>query len=118
MSKLLEILNRLSLRLFIWRYVFLALALAGLASGLFAAMTDRDLESRQLRVSLVCAMWALLLFVYSQLFRRIPPPVLPKLRLMDRLRDQLRLLSHQALALFIVLVTVLVLQVSLKLLTV
>lgn len=118
MSKLLEILNQLSLRLFAWRYVFLALALAGLASGLYAAMTDRDLESWQLRVSLVCAMWALLLFVHAQLFRRTPPPVLPKLRLLDRLHDRLRLLSHQALALFLVALTLLILQVSVKLLTV
>lgn len=118
MSKLLDILNQLAFRLYVWRYVFLMLALAGLASGFYAALTDRDLESWQLRVSLVCAMWALLLFVYAQLFRHTPPPVLPKLRLMERLRDRLRLLSHQALALFVVILSLLILQVSLKLLTV
>lgn len=115
---LLEFLNKLALRLFAFRKTFLVLAAIGLVSGLYAAVTDNDLESWQMRLSLIFSLWALLLFSYAQLFRKIPPPVLPNLRLMERLRDRFRLVCAQVLAIFVVIVTLVMLQMSLKLLTV
>lgn len=87
-------------------------------SGVYAALQIEEPWSWQLRLSLIVALWALMLFAFLSLFRVLPPPVLPQLRLRERLRDRLRLLLYQGLALVVVGMSLLLLQVSLKLLMV
>lgn len=117
-SRLLHALHRLALRLLLLRPYCLMLAGLGLASGLYAAAQAEDPWSWQLRLSLILAFWALMLFAFLSLFRELPPPVLPQLHWFERLRDRLRLLLYQGLALLIMALTLLLLQMSLKLLMV
>jgi hypothetical protein len=117
-SQLLFALHRLALRLLVLRPICLLLAAAGLASGVHAALQDGELWSWQLRLSLILAFWALLLFAFLQLFRTLPPPVLPQLGFLERCRDRLRLLLYQGLALLVVALSVLLLNMSFKLLAV
>lgn len=109
-------LHRLAVAIFPARKFFLFLAGAGLLSGLYAAVAVDDLYSWQLRLSFVFALWALMLFSFVQLFRTIPPPVLPKLGFFERLAGRLRLLPYHVLGLVIIGLTLLLVQMSLKLL--
>lgn len=116
--RLLHGLHRLALRLLVLRPFCLLVASTGFLSGLYAAMQASELWSWQLRLSLIIAFWALMLYAFLQLFRNLPPPVLPQLGFFERLRDRLRLLLYQGLALLVVLLSLLLLQMSLKLLAV
>ena len=113
---LLHKLHRIALWLLPFRMVFLLLALLALLGGLYAAITDNAVYSVQLRLFLIFSLWALMLFAFIQLFRRIPPPVLPGLGFFERLRDRLRLLLYQGLALFVAALTLFLVAMSLKLL--
>ena len=55
----------------------LLLAAAAFLSGVAAALQDQLQWSLQLRLSLILAFWALMLYAFLQLFRELPPPVLP-----------------------------------------
>lgn len=117
-ARLLYSLHRLALR---WRVLqpwCLGLAAGGFLSGLYAALQASTVWSWQLRLSLIFAFWALMLYAFLQLFRELPPPVLPGLGRLERLRDRLRLLLYQGLALLVLGLSLLLLQMSLKLLTV
>lgn len=117
-ARLLLHLHRLALRLLALRPFCLALAAGGLLSGIYAALSDNSPWSWQLRLSLILSIWSLMLYAFLQLFRELPPPVLPQLGWFERLRDRLRLLAYQALALLVLGLTLLLLQMSLKLLMV
>jgi hypothetical protein len=116
--RLLYALHRLAGRLLILRPFCLLLAAAGFLSGVYAAVQGDELWSWQLRLSLIVAFWALMLYAFLQLFRELPPPVLPGLGFFERLRDRLHLLFYQGLALLVLALTLLLLQMSLKLLSV
>lgn len=116
MFKLLQNLNRLARRLYPLRLVFPLLAVCGILSGVYAAISAQDTYTWQLRLSLIFSLWALMVFACIQLFGAIPSPVLPNLGFFERLRDRLKLLLHQALVLFVIVLTALLLQMSLKLL--
>lgn len=116
--RLLFVLHRLALRLLVLRPLCLLVAGAGLVSGVLAAVYSQEPWSWQLRISLILAFWALLLFAFLNLFRVLPPPVLPQLGLLERLRDRLRLFLYQGLALLVLALTLLLAQMSLKLLLV
>ncbi len=115
-TRLLHALHRAALRLLVLRPYCLLLAAGGLLSGLYAAVQAQELWSWQLRLSLILAFWALMLFAFLTLFRELPPPVLPQLGFMERLRDRLHLLLYQGLAVLVAALTLLLLQMSLKLL--
>jgi hypothetical protein len=117
-ARLLHALHRLALQLGMLRPWCLLLATAGLASGLYAAMQATETWSWQLRLSLILSFWALMLFAFLSLFRSLPPPVLPQLGFLERLRDRLRLLLYEGLALLVLALTLLLAQMSLKLLLV
>jgi hypothetical protein len=112
------ILHKVARRLFAFRHLLLLLALLGFLSGLYAALSADDLHDWQLRLSLVFALWALMFYVCVLLFKQPPPAVLPKLGLFERMRDRLKLWFYHSLALLLVALTLLLLQMSLKLLTV
>lgn len=116
--KLLEILHRPARALYRARNLFLWLALLSFVCGLYAALTSRDLHAWSMRVALVLAIWSLLLYACIQLFHRIPAPVLPALRWRERWRESLRRGFYQLLAGVMILMTLILLQMSLKLLTV
>ena len=115
---LLTNLHAIAIRLQPYRRIFLLLALLGLLSGVYAAISTQDTFSWQLRLSMVFALWSLMLFAFIQLFHTIPGPVLPKLGFFERFRDRAILFLYRALALFIAVLTVLMLQMSLKLILV
>lgn len=115
---LLEPLQRLAGRLLPFRRLFLVLAGLSFLWGLYAATTAEDLHAWDMRIALVLSIWFLNLYTCVQFFHQLPPPVLPALRWNERLRARLRRLPYQLLALFMVLLTLLLLQMSLKLLTV
>lgn len=117
-TRLLQILHRFSLRLMVLRPWCLLLAAAGLLWGVYAAVEIDEPWSWQLRLSLILSFWSLMLFAFLNLFRELPPPVLPQLGFFERLRDRVRLLLYQGLALLILALTLLLLQMSLKLLLV
>jgi len=117
-AALLLTLHRVALRLRPLRHACLLLAAGGFASGLFAALQYQVLWSWQLRLSLILGFWALMVYAFLQLFRELPPPVLPQLGLFERLRDRLRILVYQGLALLVLGLGLLLLQMSLKLMTV
>jgi hypothetical protein len=117
-ARLLYLLHRLALRLQPLQAGCLLLATIAFLSGLYAAVQNELLWSLQLRLSLVVAFWALLLYAFLQLFRQLPPPVLPGLGFFERLRDRLRLLLYQGLALLLLMLTLLLLRMSLKLLAI
>jgi len=101
-------------------YLKLVLVLVGffVVWGLYAATTAEDLHAWDMRIALVLSIWFLNAYACVQLFHNLPPPVLPALRWHERLRARLRRLPYQLMALFMVLLTLLLLQMSLKLLTV
>lgn len=117
-ARLLYSLHRLALRLQVLRPFCLLIAAGGFLSGLYAAMQGTAQWSWQLRLSLILAFWALMLYASLQLFRSLPPPVLPQLGWFERLLDRLRLLLYQGLAMLVVALSLLLLQMSLKLLLV
>jgi len=112
------ILHKVARHLYAFRHLLLLLALLGFLSGLYSALSAPDLFDWQLRISLVFALWALMLHVCVGLFSRPPPALLPKLGLFERMRDRLKLWFYHLLALLLVALTLLLLQMSLKLLTV
>lgn len=117
-ARLLYALHRLALRLLPLRPACLLLAAGGFLSGVAAALQAPAQWSWQLRLSLILAFWALMLYAFLQLFRELPPPVLPQLGWLERLRDRLRLLLYQGLALLVLALTLMLIMMSLKLLSV
>ena len=94
----------------------LLLAFAGVCLSAFALLRAGNEASTQLRVGILLTLWSLLFFAFIQLFQNIPAPVLPKDRLLDRVRSRIKLALYQLLALGVVTVGILLVSMSLKLL--
>jgi cytochrome b561 len=93
----------------------LALALVGAVLAGLALGEARAMPSAALRLSLLFTLWMLLLYSFTQLFRRIPSPVLPALPWWDRARQRLHLWCYYALAFAVAVTGLILVGISLKL---
>lgn len=114
--RLLWLLHRMARHAGFLRPWCLMVGVLAVCSALYAALTDSSPESWQLRLSLILGFQSLMLYAFLQLFRELPPPVLPQLGWFERARDRLLLLLYQGLALLVAGLTLLLLHMSLKLL--
>lgn len=110
-------LHKLARRLLFIRSWCLLLVVAGALLSTFALLwTAEDEATPLLRVGIIMTLWSLLLFAFIQLFQNIPAPVLPKDRLLDRMRSHVKLGLYHLLAVGVAAIGVLLLSMSLKLL--
>ena len=68
------------------------------------------------RTAIVLTLWSLLFFAFIQLFQKIPAPVLPKDRFIERLRSHVKLGLYQLLAFGVAALGIVLVTMSLKLL--
>jgi hypothetical protein len=117
-DQLLQFLHKLALMLGWLRPILLALAVMGVVVSGKAMLDGSQLYDMQLKLGLLFSLWCLILYATLQLFRQLPPPVLPKLSLYERVRNRLNLWLRQGLAVFIIVVTIILFRVSFRLLTI
>jgi hypothetical protein len=96
-----------------WCLVFV---MAGVLTGGYALLQEATIDSPSLRIAIVLTLWSLLLFAFIQLFQKIPAPVLPKDRLLERLRSHVKLGLYQLLAFGVAALGILLVTMSFKLL--
>ena len=94
----------------------LLFAMTGVFCGTYALLREATMDSPLLRIAIVLTLWSLLLFAFIQLFQNIPAPVLPKDRLLDRLRSHIKLGLYQVLALGVAALGIMLITMSFKLL--
>lgn len=111
-------LHRIARRLAWGRPLALILAAAGIAGAVISLFSGNDRLSPLLEPSLILALWGMMLFAFIQLFRRIPPPVLPHDSFMTKLGARMVLAGYTLLAFLVVIVTCILLWMSLKLISV
>ncbi len=91
-------------------------AVAGMLTGAYSLFREATIDSPSLRMAIVLTLWSLLLFAFIQLFQKIPAPVLPKDRFLDRLRSHIKLGLYQLLALGVAGLGIVLITMSFKLL--
>jgi hypothetical protein len=89
--------------------------MASAALATFALGENQAMPSTTLRMSLLFALWMLLLYSFIHLFQNIPPPVLPALSWSERSRQRLHLLGYRALACAVAVSGAVLLSISVKL---
>jgi len=94
--------------------VLIAAGLAGIAVSLFAA---GGRYGHLLEPMLVLTLWGMMLFATLQLFRQIPPPVLPHDDFMTKLGTRILLALYSLLALLVVLISIILVWMSFRLIT-
>jgi hypothetical protein len=110
-------LHRLALRLQFLRPVCAAVAGGGIAASVFLLAGGGTTPTPSLGAVLALTVWSLLCYAFIQLFRAIPPPVLPLDSLFDRIKAHIRLGLYHLLALAVVAAGLVLLSVTLKLLS-
>ena len=94
----------------------LIFAMVGVLTGAYSLFREATIDSPSLRIAIVLTLWSLLLFAFIQLFQKIPAPVLPKDRLVERLRSHVKLGLYQLLALGVAGLGIVLVTMSFKLL--
>jgi hypothetical protein len=94
------------------------LGFGGAALTLYLLFRQSASSSQLLSVALGLTVWALLLFAFIRLFQSIPSPVLPGDSFFERLWSRCKLALYHVLALAVVIISVVLLSMSLKLLSI
>ena len=108
-------LHRIASRLQGVKPLTMLLVAAGLAGTLASLFAGGGAYAHWLEPSLILTLWGMLTFAYLQLFRQIPPPVLPHDTFLVRLGTRFLLLLYTLLALLVVIVAAVLLFMSLRL---
>jgi phosphoglycerol transferase MdoB-like AlkP superfamily enzyme len=95
-----------------------AIGFGAAALALYLVFRDDSGATQLLAVALGVTVWALMLFAFIRLFQSIPAPVLPGDSFLERLRARCKLGLYQLLALSVLLVSLALVVMSLKLLSV
>ncbi len=114
---MLVLLHRIVLRLGWCRPVAAVLIAAGLAGIVVSLFAGSGLYGHLLEPTLVLTLWGMMLFATLQLFRQIPPPVLPHDDFLTKLATRILLALYSLLALLVVLVTIVLVWMSFRLMT-
>lgn len=94
------------------------LGFGGAALTVYLLFREAAASNQLLGVALGLTVWALLLFAFIRLFQSIPPPVLPGDSFLERLWSRVKLALYHLLALGVVIISVVLLSMSLKLLSI
>lgn len=111
-------LHKIARRLVWCRFLALVLAAVGITGTVASLFAGKGNLSSLLEPSLVLTLWGMMLFAFIQLFRRIPPPVLPHDSFMTKLGTRIVLAGYTLLAFLVVIVTCTLFWMSLKLISV
>jgi zinc transporter ZupT len=110
-------LHKIACRLLWCRPLAVLLACAGLAGIGVSLFAGKGSLGHLLEPSLVLTLWGMMLFSCLQLFRRIPPPVLPHDNFLTRLGGRIILALYTMLAFLVVVTTCMLVWVSVRLIT-
>ena len=109
------LLHKLACRLQWAGPIAILLAALGFAGVLLSLLGDPSRYSAWLEPALVLVLWGMMLYAFLNLFRRIPPPVLPHDDFLTRLGSRIVLALYTLLAFLVVLVTLVLVWMSTRL---
>jgi zinc transporter ZupT len=93
----------------------IVIACAGLAGIVFSLFAGNGSYGHLLEPALVLTLWGMMLYSTLQLFRRIPPPVLPHDDFLTRLGTRILLALYTLLAFLVVVLTCVLVWLSFRL---
>lgn len=116
LKKLLLFLHRLALLLRPVRLILFILTLLVLLLTAYALLVQNTFTLNILEPAIVASLWGMLLLASTELFLKLPEPVLPIDSFFHRLKSHLKLLFFSLLALVVLFVGILLIWLSLRLL--